>query len=272
MDKETFIAKLKSLGFDVTPEDGSFRGEVFIIQNFFFGVHRQDTQIMFLDDVWKIKNYEDIWAPIHSPEELITYNYYEFYLPKKRQYPDFSIPSDWEDRFSSAGLNYENEVERNLEFQKARRSTLLKKVEDHFSREEGLKDMDFWEELAKEFPECVYMGEVYRAVLTHPDDLSLKKLVKPGYSWSLSLDGIRQFVNLGDSYPIKHDPGFVLFKGVIRGISLVHIIKLLGEDYKRLVGHTASSFVDEEEVIALEVLSHSEGQYLKYVDIKKGEE
>lgn len=152
-----------------------------------------DTDLTFCDSQWEVKTYKGHFIKINSPEELITHLYFEYYLPRLKQFPDLEIPTGWEGRFKLAGLLDSG----GIDFKEARRATLLKKLEEHFGLETGIKDLEFWENLSKEFPECVYTGTAFRAVLAHESQIEASKLMKPGYSWSLSLDGIKNFIKLG---------------------------------------------------------------------------
>ena len=81
------------------------------------------------------------------------------------------------------------------------------------------------------------------------------------------MDGIKNFIQVGDSYSLKEDNGFMLYSGIISGISLIHILKFLGpEKYSQLVGNKPS-FESEEEIIALEVLSVDAGKFCKLKDL-----
>jgi hypothetical protein len=264
MNQESFLNRCQELGLVVkTLPATSKLWQRFILEDWFFNQEQSETELTYCDDQWELMTFKGYFCKINSPEELITHLYFEYFLPKKQQDDNFPLPVKWEELFKLAGLL---EI-HSTQFSLARKATLLKKLEEHFGLENGLKDLTFWQELSKEFPECIYTGLAYRAVLAHTSQVDENKVKAPGYSWALSLDGIQNFIKLGDSYSLKEDNGFVLYSGIISGISLIHIIKIFGEDkYKQLVGQSPS-FTSEEEVIALEVISLNEGKFCKMKDI-----
>ena len=119
--------------------------------------------------------------------------------------------------------------------------------------------------MAKEFPDCIYTGPAYRAVIESEKEFNSALLSKPGYSWALTLDGIKEFIINGDAYDNKADLGFMLNEGIIQGISLLHIEKLYPEDFKGVVPETSS--FKEEEIILLELINLSESKFIKIKDL-----
>lgn len=252
MEIESFLQKAKALGI---PLENLGDGE-FVIHNYFFGNSDPSVKLYFDADGFNIRSIQGFWTEIKDPAEIISLNYYEHYLPRQK---DLEIPKEWQELYNNCGIH-----DNSKDHQSARRRSLLQKVEIHFTLENGLKDLDFWQEVAKEFPECVYTGPAYRAVLTAQEDFDKSKLANAGYSWALSLDGIKEFIFNGDTY-LEEDPGFMLAKGTIQGISLIHISKIFQEDFHGTVNE--GSIFHEEEVILFELLSLDKVELVKAKDL-----
>lgn len=226
-----------------------------LVHDFFFNNDDPTATINIYNNGLRILDISGAGVPINSVEEIILYHYYHYYLPLLDKNPLVKLPKEWTDRYSDLGL-----FTKSQEFKKQRIKALLSKIRNHSSLESGDKNLNLWQDLAKEFPHCVYIGSAYRAVLIGPDDLSLDLLSSPGYSWALTLDGVKDFITNGDVYSLEDDYGFHLAKADIRGISIFHIYKLIKEEFPEVESEMA---MEEEEIISFEVISIHKTVYAK---------
>ena len=124
---------------------------------------------------------------------------------------------------------------------------------DHVSLLKGRKDK--WEEMEKLFPQHVYHGIAYRAVIANKsEDLGEERLLSPYRSWSISKDGVKSFLS---NHPRSHydNKKVFLVEANIKGISVVHILReILRENYRvsGVAGSHIFKFEGEEEVVLLE--------------------
>lgn len=258
MTKDEFLLKSKALGLNLK----HIKGDLYQIDNYFFGNYDKAGELSITEDSFDIKHFKGYWSHIKFPEEIITHNYFEYYLGQT-QGQSVPLPEYWRELYEQAGLFKAD----NDDFKKARMRSLLVKLEEHYSNLNGIKDMSFWEALAIEFPECIYTGIAYRAVLVcHIDALDKQLLLAPGYSWALNMHGIKEFVIHGDSYEKDEDSGFFLATGTIRGFSLAHLRSFFKKEHEELL--TSFSDFKEEEVISLEVLSVSNLEFCKLDSLK----
>lgn len=257
MTLELFLQQAKQLGLNLIPT----RGAQFFLENYFFSAYEKTVELHLQDEDFNIRHPKGYWVVIKEPAEIITLNYYEYYLPQIEQGQTVSLPLFWEEKYQICGVGTQK-----ISFRTARRRTLLKKLEEHFGKETGLKDQVFWQELTTEFSDCVYTGPAYRAILVSPKNFNSGLLATPGYSWALSMEGVRQFIFSGDTYPLSENPEFVLVEGIIRGISLIHIKQLHPEDFKTI---PESSEFKEEEVVLLELIAVTKVSNITAEDIRK---
>lgn len=251
MDKESFLIQAKNLGLEIKPTKDNF----YIIENYFFNSHNNSVELHLEEDFFEIRHFKAYWMKIHSPEEIITLNYYEYFLPKNFDLD--KIPVFWLEKYEQAGLL----EDLNNNFSEARKRSLLYKIHEHFGNLYGIKDETFWLEVAKEFSDCIYTGPAYRAVISSSKDFNPSLLKKVGYSWALTLSGVKEFIHNGDAYDAKNDPGFILCEGVVMGISLIHIEKLHKDVFSQVIPN--SSQFKEEEIILLELISLNKTQETK---------
>jgi len=103
-------------------------------------------------------------------------------------------------------------------------------------------DRDFWVQVGRLFPQSLYKGEAFKAVLCSPDEMNFKLLNRYGYSWSHSIRGVNNFLTNGEWFD-PESSGFYLVRADIFGISLKTIFETREE----------KSFlpIREEEIVLL---------------------
>jgi hypothetical protein len=253
IDRSKILNQIAELGFSYEQEsDNQYR-----IQGFYFTKAQQHALLWFDNEALRIRRFSGQWVKISCVEDLIGENFYNFYL-KELEKSQLEIPKFWLDLYNGFGYLDKNKEQ----FKEARVKAILERITEHCSLEEGIKDKTLWNDIAQEFPECIYHGPGYRAILVDDGGLNPAEVEKPGYSWALSLDGIENFVKHGDRYSRKEDPGFYLVQGLIKGISIVHILKFFDK--------TRPYYEKEDEVILLEMIQIEKTEFIdSYRDLVK---
>jgi hypothetical protein len=242
------IKELLENGFEYIELDNNS----YSITNFYQG-EKSSNGILVIDPslnnfrIWN-SNLTEVSYPCNNLAELISYHYYHYYLENYNK--NISLSANIVQLYNDYGLLNKDKENRNK-----RLLALVEKINKHYSYSSRLNNLKFWQELAKEYPECVYTGKAFRAVIAMEDELSLNELKSPGYCWALNKNGIFSFIQNGDVYCVEADVGFYLSKAIVKGISLVHLYQLI----KNTDG-IESEFVEklktiEEEIISLEVLT-----------------
>lgn len=132
----------------------------------------------------------------------------------------------------------------------------LSKIEIHVGSALGYGNIEFWQELAKEFPQALYHGNAYRAINLKEGELDQDRLRQAGESWSISLGGVKHFLTAGSTYESPTDQSFYLAEATLTGFSLPHLAQFLkqegGGDF--FDPKTHKWILSEAEVISLEII------------------
>lgn len=118
-----------------------------------------------------------------------------------------------------------------------------------------------YQELKENFPFCLVKLEAYRAIVCREEEICLEKLHSPYHSWSLSMKGIREFLNNEQVDGFFKEPAIV-FKAEVEGIDISALVRFLVKEQGMTPGE-ATKFYQEEEIVALSV---SNAQKLLVID------
>jgi hypothetical protein len=225
-----------------------------IINNFFIFEDNTRATLSLLYNSPFIKDIKGKLCPVKSVEDIVFFHYYQYYLKQLSEFPDSVLTKFWKEKYDTFGL-----LDKKKETRDKRMKAFIKEIEEHCQLQCGIKNNRFWQDVAEEFPEFVYYGPAYRGVITSKEGLSEDELKVPGYSWALTMDGVKNFILFGDSYDETDCKGFHVVKAMIKGISLIHIFKELKESHPEIKN---SFIMEEEEIISLEVISISDYKWV----------
>lgn len=245
------IEDIKKIGYEVS-DIGT--GE-FLIHDYYF-LDNGFCYIKPLNNRLQIKHHAvDNWKLLESVEELVFHQYYEYFLLSNKLEANIppTIKNIWDQYLDSS--------DSSLALSKKR--ALLSVAMVHTGNFEGIKHLEIWNELARLFPEFVYEGIAYRAIACDKTSLEEGRVAQLGNSWAITHNGIVNFLNKIDGDLFF---GFHLYTAKIKGFSIYNLYKDYKSEFTGIPIGPFSGYVDEEEVIALEVSDLSTPEFFEEID------
>ena len=137
------------------------------------------------------------------------------------------------------------------------KKTAIKELTLHVQSLGGrfIRDEEFWKDICETFPQFVYHGLAYKAVLCDRNELDLNFINRVGKSWSLSKQGVLQFLENGSWYDVAENKDFFLVESNIVGFGIIHLAAFLKNEENDLILELPPMVLREEEVVLIEHVS-----------------